>query len=193
MMHDFKDARLDIIIGTMFSGKTTYLLSEISKLSQLNYKILYLNIHFDDRSDNFFSTHNPLFDKHFNFNNNVSMLKSKNLSNINILPYDIIMIDESHFFDDLIEFTNSCLDQKKYVILAGLQADFAGRKFGKILDLIPICTDVKRLHAYCAECAKEKYCRIAIYSKKIVNSDELTDIGGADKYIPVCNEHNNSL
>ena len=233
-MHDFKDARLDIIIGTMFSGKTTYLLSEISKLTQLNYKILYLNIDFDDRSDNFFSTHNPLFDKHFNFNNNVSMIKSKNLSNINILPYDIVMIDEAHFFDDLIEFTNSCLNQKKYVIVAGLQADFAGRKFGKILDLIPICTDIKRLHAYCAECAKNKYCRIAIYSKKIVNSEELTpdlrstcadynlavdrhesatlwvdrhesatlwvdraskemrqipDIGGADKYIPVCHEH----
>lgn len=202
-MHDFKDARLDIIIGTMFSGKTTYLLSEISKLTQLNYKILYLNIDFDDRSDNFFSTHNPLFDKHFNFNNNVIMLKSKNLLNINILPYDIIMIDEAHFFNDLIEFTNSCLDQKKYVIVAGLQADFAGRKFGKILDLIPICTDIKRLHAYCAECAKDKYCRIAIYSKKIVKSDELMpgtcaeemrqipDIGGADKYIPVCHEHYN--
>jgi thymidine kinase len=190
-MHDFKDARLDIIIGTMFSGKTTYLLSEISKLTQLNYKILYLNIDFDDRSDNFFSTHNPLFDKHFNFNNNVNMLKSKNLLNINILPYDIIMIDEAHFFNDLIEFTNSCLNQKKYVIVAGLQADFAGRKFGKILDLIPICTDIKRLHAYCAECAKNKYCRIAIYSKKIVNSEELTDIGGADKYIPVCHEHYN--
>jgi len=188
-MHDFKDARLDIIIGTMFSGKTTYLLSEISKLTQLNYKILYLNIDFDDRSDNFFSTHNPLFDKHFNFNNNVTMIKSKNLLNINILPYDIIMIDEAHFFNDLIEFTNSCLDHKKYVIVAGLQADFAGRKFGKILDLIPICTDIKRLHAYCAECAKKKYCRIAIYSKKILKSDELTDIGGADKYVPVCHEH----
>jgi thymidine kinase len=222
-MHDFKDARLDIIIGTMFSGKTTYLLSEISKLTQLNYKILYINIDFDDRSINYFSTHNPLFDKHFNFNNNVTMFKSKNLLKINILPYDIIMIDEAHFFDDLIEFTNSCLDQQKYIIVAGLQADFAGRKFGKILDLIPICTDIKRLHAYCAECAKDKYCRIAIYSKKIVNSDELTpdlrsacadynlavdrhesatlwvdrasemrqipDIGGADKYIPVCREH----
>jgi len=190
-MHDFKDARLDIIIGTMFSGKTTYLLSEISKLSQLNYKILYLNIDFDSRSENIFSTHNPIFDKHFNFNinNNITMIKTKELIEIDIKQYDIIMIDESHFFDDLLEFTNICLDNKKYVIVSGLQADFAGRKFGKILDLIPICTDIKRLHAYCAECAKNKYCRIAIYSKKIVNSNELTDIGGADKYIPVCREH----
>ena len=116
-MHDFKDARLDIIIGTMFSGKTTYLLSEISKLTQLNYKILYINIDFDARSDNFFSTHNPLFDKHFDFNNNsikhinqiisdqdttelscneplqksgVTMLKSKELVKIDVISYDII-------------------------------------------------------------------------------------------------------
>jgi len=118
-MHDFKDARLDIIIGTMFSGKTTYLLSEISKLSQLNYKILYLNIDFDSRSENIFSTHNPIFDKHFNFNinNNITMIKTKELIKIDIIQYDIIMIDESHFFDDLIEFTNICLDYKKYVII----------------------------------------------------------------------------
>ena len=48
-MIDFKDGRLDIILGTMFSGKTTYLLSEIAKLAELNYKLLYINIDFDDR------------------------------------------------------------------------------------------------------------------------------------------------
>jgi len=197
-MNDFKDGRLDIIIGTMFSGKTTYLLSEIAKLAELNYKILYINIDFDDRSNNVFSTHNPFFDNHVDFIKkesiikNVIMIKTRLLIELDIEDYDMIIIDEAHFFDDLITFVNSCLNKKKYIIAAGLQADFNGRKFGKILDLVPICTDIKRLHAYCSECAKNKYCRIAIYSKKITKSKKINDIGGSEKYIPVCREHYNS-
>lgn len=191
------NGQLDLILGTMFSGKTTYLLSEIAKLAELNYKILYVNIEFDNRSDTIFSTHNPFFDNHVDFikkesiNKNVNMLKTKNLFNLEdeILNYEIIIIDESHFFDDLISFTSKCLDLKKYVIVAGLIADFKGNKFGKTLDLIPICSNIKRLHAYCSECAKNKICNIAIYSKKISKSRKNIDIGGSDKYIPVCREH----
>ena len=79
------NGQLDLILGTMFSGKTTYLLSEIAKLAELNYKILYVNIEFDNRSDTIFSTHNPFFDNHVDFikkesiNKNVNMLKIKKL------------------------------------------------------------------------------------------------------------------
>ncbi len=186
---------LDIIIGTMFSGKTSYLLGQIAKMAELNYRILYVNIEFDTRSDNYFSTHNPFFDNHVDFikkesiKNNVHMCKSRTLSNIDISSYNIVIIDEAHFFDDLIEFTNKALELKKYIIVAGLQADFKGHKFGKILDLIPISTNITRLHAYCSECAKNKMCRIAIYSKKITKSKKINDVGGSDKYIPVCREH----
>lgn len=189
------EGRLDIILGTMFSGKTTYILSHIAKMAELNYKILYVNIDFDTRSDISFSTHNPFFENHVDFikkesiKNNVRMIKSRTLLNLDIQEYNIIIIDEAHFFDDLIDFTNRCLENNKCIIVAGLQADFKGHKFGKILDLIPICTNIHRLHAYCAECAKNKKCRIAIYSKKITKSKKINDIGGSDKYIPVCREH----
>ena len=196
-MIDLNEARLDIILGTMFSGKTTYLLSEISKLAELNYKLLYINIDFDNRSSNIFSTHNPFFENHVDFqkkeniNKNVLMIKAGSLLGIDIDEKDIIIIDEAHFFDDIIDFVNKCLQLKKYIIVAGLNADFQGKKFGKILDLIPICTDIKKLHSYCSECAKFKICRFAIYSKKITKSKKNIDIGGCDKYIPVCREHYN--
>ena len=45
------------------------------------------------------------------------------------------------------------------------------------------------MHAYCSECAKYKICNIAIYSKKISKSRKNIDIGGSNKYIPVCREH----
>ena len=184
--------QLDLILGTMFSGKTTYLLSEIAKMAELNYSILYVNIEFDNRSENIFSTHNPFFDTHVDFVkkesiiNNVKMIKSKNLIDIDIKDFEIIIIDESHFFDDLIDFTTKCLDSNKYVIVAGLIADSKGHKFGKTLDLIPICSNIKRLHAFCSECAKNKKCNIAIYSKKIIKCKKSIDIGGSEKYIPVC-------
>jgi thymidine kinase len=187
--------QLDLILGTMFSGKTTYLLSKIAKMAELNYKILYVNIEFDTRSENIFSTHNPFFDTQVDFvkkesiKNNVCMCKSKTLTNLQIDSYDVVIIDESHFFDDLVDFVNKCLNANKYVIVSGLIGDFKGNKFGKTLDLIPICSNIKRLHAYCSECAKNKKCSIAIYSKKIVKCKKSIDIGGSDKYIPVCRFH----
>lgn len=194
-MKTMNGGQLDLILGTMFSGKTTYILSQIAKMAELNYSILYINIEFDTRSETIFSTHNPFFDTHKDFvkkesiSKNVQMIKSKNLLDLEIINKDVIIIDESHFFDDLVEFVNKCLDNEKYVIVAGLIADFKGNKFGKTLDLIPICSNIKRLHAYCAECAKEKNCCIAIYSKRIVKCKKSIDIGGSDKYIPVCRFH----
>lgn len=191
--------QLDLVLGTMFSGKTTYILSEISKMAELNYSILYVNIEFDTRSETIFSTHNPFFDTQKDFikkesiGKNVQMIKTKNLLKLDIADKDVIIIDESHFFDDLVDFVNKCLDNNKYVIVAGLIADFKGNKFGKTLDLVPICSNIKRLHAYCAECAKEKKCSIAIYSKRIVKCKKSIDIGGAEKYIPVCRTHYEQL
>lgn len=188
-------SQLDLVLGTMFSGKTTYILSHIAKMAELNYSILYINIEFDNRSENIFSTHNPFFDTQKDFikkesiSKNVEMIKTKKLLGIEFDKKDVIIIDESHFFEDLIEFVNKCLDNNKYVIVAGLIADFKGNKFGKTLDLIPICSNIKRLHAYCAECAKNKICCIAVYSKRIIKSKKSIDIGGAEKYIPVCRTH----
>jgi thymidine kinase len=187
--------KLDLILGTMFSGKTTYILSKISKLSELNYQILYINIEFDNRSETIFSTHNPFlnineeFIKNKSISKNVKMIKSKKLLNIDLSNKDVIIIDESHFFDDLVEFVNKCLDLNKYIIVSGLIADFKGNKFGKTLDLIPICTNIKRLHAYCSNCAKNKICSIATFSKKIIKNNKSIDIGGSEKYIPVCRFH----
>jgi thymidine kinase len=196
-----KTSELEIVLGTMFSGKTTYLMTEISKYAEINLKILYINIYLDNRSEINYSSHNPFFDNTNNFlqkeaiKNNVIIQKTDKLISgiffIDIDKYDLIIIDEAQFFDDLIEFTNLCLEKGKFIIVAGLQADSKGKKFGKILDLIPICSDIKRLHAYCKFCADTKKCKKAIYSKKIINTKKKVDIGGSEKYIPVCFEHYN--
>ena len=186
--------KLEIIMGTMFSGKTSYLLNKIALFVELNLKVLYLNIDFDDRSELEFSTHNPIFNsidfkKKDKINENLTMTKVRDFSNIIFESYDIIMIDEAHFFEDIIKFTKKLLDNKKHVIIATLIADYKGNKFGKVLDLIPICDEVVRLESYCIECSKQKKINKAIYSKRITKNKESIDIGGSDKYIAVCREH----
>lgn len=191
---DFSDGKLELVLGTMFSGKTTYMLSKISFFADLGFKILYLNIEFDDRSTNTFSTHNPFinskeYGKKGNIEKNVTMIKTQYLANIIFNNYDIVLIDEAHFFTDLIPFVRKLLDNKKYVIVGSLIADFKGNKFGNTIDLIPICDEVHRLQAYCGLCAENKKCRVAIYSKRITDNTDTVEIGGSEKYIPVCREH----
>ncbi len=186
--------KLEIIMGTMFSGKTSYLLNKIALFVELNLKVLYINIDFDDRSELEFSTHNPIFNSS-DFKNkdkmieNLTMSKVRDFSNITFESYDIIMIDEAHFFEDIIKFTKKLLDNKKHVIIATLIADYKGNKFGKVLDLIPICDEVVRLESYCIECSKQKKINKAIYSKRITKNKESIDIGCSDKYIAVYREH----
>jgi thymidine kinase len=194
---DFSDGKLELIFGTMFSGKTSYMLSKIAFFADLGFKILYINIEFDDRSNDTFSTHNPFlnskeYSKKNNINKNVRMIKTKTLSNVDFSNYDIVLIDEAHFFVDLVETVKRMLNNKIYVIVGSLTGDFKGNKFGNASDLIPICDEIHRLHAYCATCAIDKKCRIAIYSKRVSESKETVEIGGSEKYVPVCRTHYNN-
>jgi thymidine kinase len=191
---DFSDGKLELVLGTMFSGKTSYMLSKIAFFADLGFKVLYVNIDFDNRSDKSFSTHNPFlnykeYTEKGNINKNVLMIKSKNLVGIEFNPWDIILIDEAHFFADLEIWVKELLLNKKYVIVSSLIGDFKGNKFGNASDLIPICDEIVRLQAYCSICAENKKCRVAIYSKKITNNENTIEIGGSEKYFPVCREH----
>jgi thymidine kinase len=191
---DFSDGKLELVLGTMFSGKTSYMLSKVAFFADLGFKILYINIDFDNRSDEAFSTHNPFLNlkeyiKNSNIDKNVKMIKAKKLSNIDYSNYDIVLIDEAHFFDDLVDMVKELLNNKLYIIVGSLIGDYKGNKFGKTIDLIPFCDEIHRLQAYCSICAQSKKCRIAIYSKRITDNSNTVEIGGAEKYIPVCRTH----
>ena len=196
MYHD--NGYLEIIVGTMFSGKTSYLLHKISLMTALNLKVLYINIDFDNRSEDDYSTHNPFLDN-MDYKNkekiskNLTTLKVRNLSNIPkelIEINEIIMLDEAQFFTELVPFVKMLLEKKKNIFVGSLVADFKGSKFGEALDLIPFSDNVVKLNSYCKTCSDDKIFRHAIYSKKITVIDEETiDIGGSEKYIPVCRYH----
>jgi thymidine kinase len=192
-------SKLEIILGTMFSGKTTYLINKLILMAELNFKILYININLDNRSENKFSTHNTLISyenliNKENIKKNVTMIKIEKdeLKKIEYKDYDIIMIDEGQFFNNIIETVKKILKEEKEIYIASLKGDFKGEKFGEVIDLIPISDNVIILNAICAICAKEKIKKNAIYSKRIENDNkEKIYIGGGDKYMPVCRCHYN--
>lgn len=146
--------QLDLIGGPMFSGKTTELLRRLFNEAEIGMNVLYINHSDDTRSDNHFSTHNPLYKKKLAEKSNISFISAEKLSNVNVDEYDIIGIDEAQFFTDLYNVVKNMVEcQDKHVIAAGLNGDFRRQKFGQLLDLEPLADSYTKLQSLCKLCA----------------------------------------
>ena len=188
-------SQLHIILGPMFSGKSTYLINKINNLlATQNIQtgdILVINHSSDTRYDiDKICSHDGIkIDcKSFqNLNDTYNtLLESSTWDN---LKY--IFIDESQFFNDLYEFVKTTLiTSNKQIYIAGLDGDFKQEPFknSKILDLIPWATTITKLNAKCYICNN-----IAPYTKRICNNTNQTIlIGGSETYQPVCIKHLNN-
>jgi len=178
------NGRLELIIGNMFSGKSTELIRRINREKSIQKKILVINYSGDNRyANNAVATHDQT---------KVNCLILTNLSDFNkglINSYDSFFIDEGQFFQDLYTFVIDLVDNcKKHVVVSGLDGDYNRNMFGEIIKLIPICDSVDKLHAYCNKCNNGT---IATFTKKLncENNVNIIDIGGSNKYIPVCRNH----
>ena len=177
------EGRLELIIGNMFSGKSSELIRRINRERSINKKILIINYSGDNRySRDSISTHDLT---------KLKCLKLEKLLDLpeqNIQQYDSFFIDEAQFFGDLYSFCNIAVEKyNKHVVVSGLDGDSNRKPFGDIIKLIPICDTVDKLTAYCNKCNNGT---LAPFSKKFSKTNEsVIDIGGNDKYIPVCRYH----
>ena len=97
---------------------------------------------------------------------------------------EYIIVDEGQFFEDLYDFVTTATDlNNKHVIVVGLNGDSNRANFGDIHRLYPFADKINLLTAMCITC---KDGTPGIFSKKISNDTNQTDIGSTDKYIPVC-------
>ncbi len=179
---------LDIIIGPMFSGKTNYLLKELTVFSIMGAKVLYINHSLDNRSESIFSTHNPLIKYDIK---GISLAKTDNLYDLSELcsNFLVIAIDEAQFFSDLKDFVMDLVEKKgKRVVVAGLSGDFNRKSFGEIFELISYCDRITKLSSFCKICAYDKKIKDAHFSHKKCKSDTNISVGGSDDYIPLCRE-----
>ena len=173
---------LDLIIGCMFSGKSTEIVRMIDRFKTINESYLLVKPSVDNRySKDMVQTHDNIQRKCEVRRLLLPLFESEIYNTSNY-----IIIEEAQFFKDLEPFVLKAVDQdKKHVKVIGLDGDSNRNNFGSIHKLIPVCDNIKKLKALCLMC---KDGTEAIFSKRISNDKKQTCIGSADKYMAVCRE-----
>lgn len=174
--HNTKGGWIEVITGSMFSGKTEEL---IRRLRRAKYARL--------RTEIF----KPMIDKRYSEEDVVSHDEKfitstpvESAQNIPLLASDVevVGIDEAQFFDEgLVGVCNTLADQGIRVIVAGLDMDFQGKPFGPIPHLLATAEHVTKIHAICVRCGS-----LAQYSHRKTASKKLVLLGETDEYEPLC-------
>jgi len=170
---------IQLIIGCMFSGKTTELIRRMHNYKHAEKKCLVVKPMVDTRSNDI-ETHDK---QKLDSSIKIKVLKNFKSSIDFLLGFDVIGIDEAQFFSDLVWTCEKLASEKKIVIVSGLDGDFKMEPFGEICRLLPKCESVKKLNAICKFCHEK-----ASFSKRISKLKGLIVIGGSDKYVACCRE-----
>jgi len=168
---------LELILGPMFSGKSSELIRRINRYMVVYGKesVLCIKYSGDNRySESGIATHDRIEKNALC----VDKLSETLVSGV----IKIIAIDEGQFFPEIIEFTKLMILKGKKVIISGLDGDFQMKPFKyNLLELIPICDSVVKLTAICHSCKKD-----APFTKRTTNDTEQTVIGGENMYHAAC-------
>lgn len=177
---------LEVVIGPMFSGKSSYALSYIRRQRAIGKKVVVVKPNIDDRysADQVLVTHNK---------ETTSCVVWPVVENLNpCLPMfrdtDCIVLEETQFFKGVASFiTYTVKLYKKDVLVVGLDGDAHQQPFGEILNCIPWATTVTKLCSLCQRCRDGT---LAPYTRRIANENgQQVDVGSSDKYEAVCLKH----
>jgi thymidine kinase len=176
--------RIELIIGCMYSGKTTELMRQIMRYKTLNKKIMIITHSMDTRYSDAgnIATHNK------ETMNAVPMTILENAFSLDLFrESEIIFIEEAQFFPDLVSFTTIAANKhNKTVIVCGLDGDFQLKPFEQVVQLIPQAERVQKFNALCKKCGDGTE---ACFSKRIVSSSERELVGSDGVYEAVCRYH----
>lgn len=190
---------LTVIFGPMFSSKTKTLKAHLSVYSAVGEPCLLISNSIDERENTpkrgILTTHDECG---ANIPKAVTQLKVKSLSEIpisEIIRHNIIAIDESQFFPDILLVKEWLLKYHKVLFAAGLLATSEGTMFGEFYKLLAFADEIEHLKAYCKPCKllikNPSIFPKAIMTKCIIPKD--SDIlVGSEGYIPTCVGHWNS-
>lgn len=178
--------QLHVIMGCMFSGKTTELMKRISETDQPK---LIVNHAMDTRYGvNQVSSHN---DVHIHAHSISSLMSITHSEAYRDAMH--IFIDESQFFPDLKEFVLLAVDRHhKHVTLSGLDGDFKRNPIGQVFEVLPLADTVTKLYSTCAKCSGR-----ALFSHRIQPHDTSLSnpknaqllVGTNLVYEPLCRAH----
>lgn len=195
MSEPYPSGYLELIIGPMYASKTSKLVEIYKQCKFCNISVAVINHSIDNRyDDESLSTHDKikipciktekLFDiwtDNFDMENNVALIP-RIKDKFKVATSEVILINEGQFFCDLEEFVKTLLENNKKIYVCGLDGDFERKKFGQILELIPLCDKVHKLSSLCSLC---KNGTKGIFSMRL-SSEKEQMVVGSDNYIPVC-------
>ena len=176
--HKKKRGWIEVICGSMFSGKTEELIRRLkrAKFAKQNVEIFKpeVDIRYDEVA---VVSHDE---------NSIHSTPVPASSNILILSnqVDVVGIDEAQFFDmGLVEVCNKLAAQGIRVIVAGLDMDYSGKPFGPMPSLLAVAEYVTKVHAICMACGN-----LANHSYRKTENSSLIQLGETDLYEPLCRD-----
>jgi len=189
---DLNQGHLEIILGSMYAGKTSKILEIYKQCIFCNIPVSIINHSSDTRyHDSMISTHDKIMapciqtmklNDIWNYSNVETHYNETSETHIKLRTSQVILINEGQFFEDLYDVVIDMLNNNKKVYICGLDGDFKKNKFGQILDLIPHCDNVTKLSSLCSLC---KNGTPGIFSMRLSHEKQQMLIG-SDNYIPVC-------
>ena len=171
-----KRGAIEVITGSMFSGKTEELIRRLRRAQFAGQKVEIFKPSMDMRySETRIVSHDEksILSTPVDHASSILMLAG----NVNVIG-----IDEAQFFDNsIIDVCNRLADNGLRVIVAGLDMDFMGKPFGPMPALMGIAEFVTKVHAICMRCGN-----LAHYSFRKSDEEQVVVLGEKDKYEPLC-------
>lgn len=147
---EIQNGKIILILGPVFSGKTTKLIDMIKKYEYKDEKTIIIK-HSEthkNKSENEIITHDQIKQ------NAVSCSSLKEIFNI-LKNYNIIGIDDGHFFEDIVDICEELSLLGKTIVVTALNGDYKMEPFSNIERLVSKINKIKLLHAYCSYCHKK--------------------------------------
>lgn len=166
---------IEVICGSMFSGKTEELIRRLKRAQFARQKVEIFKPTVDVRyNEDMVVSHDA---------NEIRSTPVPAAANIPILAdgCDVVGIDEAQFFDDeIVRVCNDLANKGVRVIVAGLDMDFKGNPFGPMPSLMATAEYVTKVHAVCTRTGN-----LAQYSYRKANNDNLVLLGEVEEYEPL--------
>jgi thymidine kinase len=171
-----KKGWVEVICGSMFSGKTEELIRRLKRAQIAGQKV---------------EIFKPMVDTRYSEGDVVSHDKNAIASKVvaksvdillRVEDFDVVGVDEAQFFDDqLPDVCDALANQGIRVLVAGLDMDFAGEPFGPMPALMAKAEFVSKVHAICMECGD-----LAQYSHRTSETKDQVLLGESESYQPLC-------
>jgi len=170
-----KSGWIEVVTGSMFSGKTEELIRRIKRAQIAKLKVQIFKPIIDNRySEDEIVTHSKSAIKCYPVNDSEELYRLAS-------DFQVIGVDEAQFFDTgIIEVCNKLANNGTRVILAGLDMDFSGKPFGPMPQLMAIAEFVTKVHAICVQTGE-----LANFSHRLDSDDDTIYVGGQAAYEPV--------